>query len=371
MVLPAMVAAGMETVVAYLVRGLAARGHEVGVTCLESVGELGETMIAEGHRVSVVRLPGVRTNFFPRALESWFRELRPDVVHTHNGVWLKGARAARRSGRIPVVNTLHGTDGDEPWYVGPYSRLAAAHTATVAVVSGNLVTYLRQLGVPQHRIIVVANGVSTERFRPGERAPAWRPALDIPADHVVIGNVARFRAVKNHALLIEAFAKLRATVPATLVLVGEGPMRDAIEARVDALGIREHVRMLGLADDTAPIYRELDLFVLSSFSEGTSMSILEAMASGVPVIATAVGGTPALVRHGECAVLTPSGDVDAMAEAMRELCDDEGRRAALSRAGRACVEASHGAASMIDRYEAIYDALVGARAHGEAVACAE
>lgn len=353
MVVPAMVAAGMETVVAQLARGLVRRGHEVGVTCIEFTGILGEKLADEGYRVTVVPTPGLLTNWFPAPLESWFGEIRPDVVHTHNGVWLKAARAARRTAGTPVVNTVHGIEVTEPWYFSLYSQLALRYTDRLVAVSDSLRDFLvRRFHLAAAGVEVILNGVDIERFRPADPPPS-NGARD-----VVIGHVARLDVVKNQKLLIDAFALVHARFPRTkLVIAGDGPLRSELEAHAAGKRLGAAVEFLGHIADVAPLYRTFDQFVLSSSIEGTSISILEAMASGLGVIATAVGGNAGLL--GTAGILVPPDDPDAMAEAMASLIRDRASRDSLGRTARQWIEDNASETAMLNRYEALYYDCVG------------
>lgn len=356
MVLPTLVAAGMEVVVARMARALAARGHDVGVTCLESGGVLADDLRESGFRVTIVRAPGIRSIVYAPRLETWFRGLRPDVVHVHSGVWHKAARAARRAGAPRVIHTAHGLLDREPWFGPALMRLAARYTDRIATVSHPLRKYLVDVvRIRAAKVVVVPNGVSTDRFCPRVRNGALRGALQLADDALVIGSVARLAPVKNHSLLLDAFALVRAHVPnAHLVLVGDGALRHDLEAHARTLRLDSFVHFVGEADDVASIYQDFDQFALASKAEGTSMSVLEAMASGVPVVATAVGGTPELLDHGRSGVLVPPEDAGALAGALIGLLQDAGRRRTLASAARQRVVDRYSERAMLAAYEALY-----------------
>jgi sugar transferase (PEP-CTERM/EpsH1 system associated) len=356
MTVPSMPIGGMETVVARLARALTARGHDVGITCIETLGAFGEVLRREGLRITVVRLPGTRTILFPAALTRWFRELRPDVVHTHSGAWLKCARAAAHAGVPRILHTAHGLLDREPWHGPPLMRWAALYTKAIAAVSRPLHDYLRQRArIPAGRLHVVPNGIDTSAFQPGAWSGAVRARFRLSDDRVLVGHVGRFTAVKNQALLLEAFALLCRKHPAAfLVLVGDGALRLDLERSVAQLGISDRVGFFGSAHELAPIYRDFDVFVLSSLAEGTSMSILEAMATGLCVVATAVGGNPDLLDAGNAGCLVPSSDARALADTLGLLLANPERRLNLGRAARNRAVSTYSHDAVIDRYEALY-----------------
>jgi glycosyltransferase involved in cell wall biosynthesis len=161
--------------------------------------------------------------------------------------------------------------------------------------------------------------------------------------------------VKNHAVLIDAFSLLVPERPdAFLVIVGDGPLRSQLERQIERLNLQQHVRITGVLPDPAPILRQLDVFALSSEIEGTSMSILEAMATGLPIVATAVGGTPRLLRDGACGVLTPPGDAGAFGRALLDVLADQDAARHRGIQARETVRAEHSLEHMADQYETIY-----------------
>ena len=359
MVLPTLQAGGMEVVTTRLALRLAAQGHRVGVTCVMDEGALAGELRAAGIRVAHVTAPGLRTNVFPTELTRWFANIRPDVVHIHSGVWLKAARAARRAGVQGVVFTEHGALDVEPWYSSAIKRAATRLTDVVVAVSAPLATVLIEThGLPRSKIRVVPNGVDTDRFHPGPDDGALR-RLAI-GNGPVIGHVARLAPVKNQALLIEAFADVRRHISdAQLVIVGDGPEREALRQRVEHLKLAGAVHLVGEQRDVPSLLRAFDVFALPSKAEGTSMSVLEAMASGVPVVASAVGGTPALLDDGGCGVLVPPNDTTALSTALTSLLGDAERRHRLAAAARARAVDVYAEERVVERYAALYDEAVG------------
>jgi glycosyltransferase involved in cell wall biosynthesis len=360
MVVPTLATGGMEMMVASLSRTLVGRGHEVGVTCLQEDGPVGEAIRADGIRVSVVPTPGVATNFRAPALAAHFARIAPNVVHSHSGVWAKAAHAARLAGVKRVGYTSHGWLDRERWFEPPLYRLASRSTDWVAAVSADLASYLEKtIKVDGRKLRVLPNGIDTERFKPGGYTGALRMRLGL-GSRPLVGIIARLVPVKDHAFLLRAFERVREMVPdVALAIVGDGPLRAELEAQ--AAPMDGAVRFLGETRDAPAVYRDLDVFVLSSKAEGTSMSVLEAMASGVPVVATAVGGTPALLDGGACGSLAAYGDEDALAAALICALQDVERTREMAVLARSRVLSHYSEQSMVDHYEVLYGAARPAR----------
>jgi len=356
MVLPELQVGGMEVMAARLTRSLTSRGHDVGITCIVEGGPLADQLRSEGYRVTVVRAPGLLTNIRAPSLERWLRDREPDVVHTHSGAWLKAVRAARRGTVRCVVHTEHGLFDPEPWYGGALRRRAARYTDCVVAVSDPLHAMLtRRDGLDPEQVRVIPNGVDINRFAPAPRTGDLHRRLGIDDSTFLIGAVGRLAPVKNHAMLLEAFALLGAHQPnAALVIIGDGTCRAALQEHISSHGLTGRAFLLGEAPDVATLYRDLDLFVLSSRHEGMPMSVLEAMASGVPVVSTSVGGVPDLLAHGRLGWLAPSDDAVALGEAMNAAIEDEDHRRTVALEARSEVIERYSEDTMLERYERLY-----------------
>ncbi|HVS37880.1 MAG TPA: glycosyltransferase, partial [Gemmataceae bacterium] len=175
-----------------------------------------------------------------------------------------------------------------------------------------------------------------------------------------VAMVARFHPVKDHAMLLHAFAKAAASRPdVDLLLVGDGPLRGELQALTARLGIGGRVRFLGVRSDVPDLLRAVDLFALTSVSEAASLTLLEAMASRLPVVVTAVGGNPEIVRHDVEGLLVPRGDAAAAAAALLRLLDDPTAAKAMGEAGRARVEERYQLSRTIEAYWRLYQRLGG------------
>jgi glycosyltransferase involved in cell wall biosynthesis len=294
---------GQERVVLDLSRGLRARGHEVSVISLAPGGALRPRF--EGVPiVDVARRPGLDARLVV-ALAAALRSLAPDVVHTHNpAAMIYGAPAARLA-RVPhVVHTKHGEN--------PRSRLAQATFArlcdVIVAVSSEAARVARERDlVPARRLRVVPNAIDVGAYERDEAAgAALRASLGIAPDACVIGTVGRAVKLKRHDLLVDAVAPSTSRALA-LVIVGDGPERDAVTRRVPARA-RPFVHLVGARDDVRSALSAFDVFALPSDAEGVPLALVEAMAAGLAVVATAVGGVPDVIRDGVDGVLVARGD---------------------------------------------------------------
>lgn len=352
MVAPTLHMGGMERLVVRMARAFRERGIDVGITLIEALGPLANEARDSGIPVTLVPTPGIWTNVRARKLAGHFAARRPHVVHAHSGVWLKSVRAARAAGVAGVVHTFHGVVEHEAWYVDQMRRAASWYTDDIVAVSESLREILvNRARIPANRVEVIINGVDVLRFAPNHGLAS--SAVDRP--RFVIGHVARLDPIKNQGMLLHAFGLVRRRIAnAQLVIAGDGPARGSLEQLAVSLGLSDSVTFLGEVRDTPEVYRSFDVFALSSVTEGTSMSILEAMASGVPVVATAVGGTPALVRNGELGMLVESGDAGAMADAIISLAVSHPAHRELAERARTYTVAHYSEDAMLERYQRLY-----------------
>ncbi len=356
MIVPTLEVGGMETMTVSLAGSLKRAGHDVGVTCLNFRGPLASRLLDVGIRVSLVRAPGLRSSFWAPGLVRHLRTLRPDVVHTHSGVWGRACRAARMAGVDTTVHTVHGKLDSDPFYDIVLKRWEARHSTHIVAVSEALEQDLvDRVGLRPQNISVIENGIDTATFidDPADRQ-RMREELEIE-DRMVIGVVARLAAVKNLHALITAFRDVMARMPAAyLLLAGDGPLWPDLSTHVARLGLSGAVRFLGTRNDTPRIHRALDLFVLPSLAEGTSISLLEAMASRTPVIATPVGNNAKVLGHGKLGRLTRSPAASDLAQEMLAVINDWEPSVAKASAAQAAVKQHYSVDTMRAHYEQLY-----------------
>lgn len=302
-----------------------------------------------------------------------FRRLRPDIVHTRNLAALEAALPAALAG-VPVrVHGEHGRDVNDldgsNVRMQRIRRLFRPFVHHYIALSRDLEAYLRdRVGVPAERIAQIYNGVDAELFRPrgAAREAPW-PTGFATSGQIVIGTVGRMQAVKDQPTLARAFVRLWRELPGAreqvrLAMVGDGPLRAETQRILIEGGAEAGAWLPGERDDVAAFLRSLDVFVLPSLAEGISNTILEAMACGLPVVATAVGGNPELVRDGASGILVPPADPAQMAAAIRRYLDDPALRARHGAEARRAVEQRFRMNAMVQAYLALYDKLLQARA---------
>jgi len=297
------------------------------------------------------------------------RQLRPTVLHTYNLAALEYAFTASMAG-VPVrIHAEHGRDAGDPHGLNPkhnfLRRRIAPFVDRFIPVSEDLNRWLGGVvGIAPAKTLFIKNGVDTDKYAPGGAAATdspWQPG------DIVIGTVARVQDVKNHRLLVEALARLRALHPGLaprvkLSIVGDGPLLPAVQKQVQDLGLQDAVWLPGARADIGALLQTFTMFALPSLAEGTPVSMLEAMACGLPVVASRVGGIPEVVDDGVQGALVPVGDVEALAQALARYAGDAALRAAHGRAARARVEERFSMRAMLAAYGDLYAGLCRSKA---------
>lgn len=293
------------------------------------------------------------------------RELRPAIVHTRNigtmdclfVAWLAGVRR-----RVHGEHgwDVHDPDGASRKYL-TVRRLLSPFVHRFVTVSLDLKKWLvARVGIAERKVTQICNGVDTQRFRPASDAERkGLPAERFPASCIVVGSVTRLTKIKDPLNLVRAFVAVRKPLLALghdvrLLLVGDGPLRAEVEVELDAAGESAAAWLPGSRDDVAELLRSMDIFVLGSQREGISNTVLEAMATGLPLIASATGGNLELVDDGVTGVLVPPGDSAAVAAALRRYVEDGATRRLHGAAARARAEALYSLNSMTNLYRELY-----------------
>ena len=347
---------GQERLILNLSRALHGRGHHVSVVCLTEGGELR----SEFGPVDVIDVPrhgGFEPTLYLK-LARVFARARPDVVHTHNpGPLMYGVPAARAALVRRVVHTKHGANAVYTTRSLALARVAARMVTAFVPVSEETAAVARRLErVPERVLRVIPNGIPLAQFgKSAETRARVRAELGIPNDAFLVGTVGRLVVEKDYPLLVRAMAPLLGE-RRRLLIVGEGPERGAIEAAIAASvpeGARRYVTLAGERRDVPSVLAALDLFALSSRTEGLPLVLPEAMASGLPVVATAVGGIPGIVPA-SVGVLVPAGDEAALRGALDTLASDELKRRRLGDAAHVYAHSRFSIEEMTTAYERLY-----------------
>jgi glycosyltransferase involved in cell wall biosynthesis len=345
---------GGEQQVAYLVEGLIQRGHRVWL-CGRPEGELLRRCKFDGLTQVPLPLRGEWDIFSARRLARVIRDEHIDIVHAHTShshtiacmaVWFAKRGVAVVSRRVDFVPSSN-----------RFSRWKYRWPRQYIAISRKIAQVLEEFGVPAERIAIVHSAIDPARF---DVPPLPRESLPVPADAFLIGNVAALVGHKDQQTLLRAMPLVIERLPhAHLLIAGEGKLRGELEALARELNVQDHVHFLGYRKDVPQLLRALDLFVLSSKEEGLGTSVLDAMAAGVPVVATQAGGIPEMVRDAETGLLVPVGDAEALAEAMLRMAVDGELVARCKTAAEDMVGKEFVADRMVEENVAVYEALLG------------
>lgn len=357
---------GLENGLVNLINHMPAGAYRHVVIALTEVTEFRHRIQRDDVEfVALNKPPGHAIRLYP-ALYRLFRRLRPAVVHTRNLAALECVLPAWAAG-VPVrVHGEHGRDVEDlDGSSRKYQRLRRLYRPWVThyiALSRELGAYLGgKVGVPDGRMSQVYNGVDTDLFHPALGGPSPIDGCPFePGRHWLIGTVGRMQQVKDQPTLARAFVELLRRQPALrervrLVMVGSGPLREVVLALLAEAGLADLAWLPGERRDVSDVMRGLSCFVLPSLAEGISNTILEAMASGLPVVATRVGGNAELVAEGSTGLIVPAADPLAMADALERLAMAPDQAVTMGHAGRALAVGQFSLHAMVARYQGIYD----------------
>jgi glycosyltransferase involved in cell wall biosynthesis len=351
---------GTERLVVQLCQRLRDR-FRLAVCTLDEPGAWAADLTSAGiDIIPLARRPGFRPDLGYR-IARVARQRGVKVVHSHHySPFVYGLIATLVHPGLRLVFTEHGRLSDGPpspkrRLVNPLlGRLPGEHFA----VSNTLKESMAAEGFPASRITVIPNGIDPGRTPDGGDRRLARQVIGFPDDVFVVGTVARLDPVKDLGTLVAAFARLREAHPkSALAIVGDGPEASRLEAIASECGVAPHVRMMGQRDDVRGLLAGFDVYVNSSTSEGVSLSILEAMAAQLPVVATRVGGTPEVILDGSTGMLVPARSPHALAHALAVLAADARQRTTLGESARLSVVQRFTIDRMVDHYASVYARL--------------
>lgn len=353
---------GLERVTCDLAMAQSRQGHAVSVFSLMRTSGFKHELIEAGIPV----IEGNKSRSLDlrllSALRNWVIAQRADIVHAHNFVPnYHAALACMGLQRIPrpaQVCTIHDMGQRLAQRKLRWLFLASLHrTQRVAMVGQRVHQRFVQDGlVSADRAMTVLNGIPVNRFHhaAADKAAA-RQALGVPAAATLIGCVGRLVPLKNHRRMVDVFAALQPQYPNLhLVIIGDGECRDALRAQVNALGLAKQITLLGHHPNVASLLPAMDVFALPSQTEGLSIALLEACASELAIVATAVGGNPEIIQDQQTGLLVPPDDNQALTKAIRELLDAPQRRAELGQRARQWVAANASDQALEQAYESCY-----------------
>jgi glycosyltransferase involved in cell wall biosynthesis len=276
-------------------------------------------------------------------------------VHSRRGADLWGPLAARLAGARAIITRR--VDNPEPVWLAHFRYGAFERVVTI---SEGIRQVLLAEGVPAGKVVCVHSAVDTAAYRPGCDRAWFRREFALAEDETAVAVIAQLIPRKGHQVLIDALPEVLAAVPRTRILLfGQGPLREALEAQCQERGVAERVVFAGFRADLERILPCLDLVVHPAFMEGLGVSLLQAAACGVAIVAARAGGIPEVVRHGENGLLVEPGDAEALTAAVVNLLRDEVRRHVLGQGGRALVERSFSIERMVLGNLAIYHEMLG------------
>ncbi|HLO62342.1 MAG TPA: TIGR03088 family PEP-CTERM/XrtA system glycosyltransferase [Azonexus sp.] len=358
---------GLENGIVNLINHMPESAYRHAVIALTEITDFRQRINrADVEFIALNKPPGHVFWIYPQLFKI-FRKIRPAIVHTRNLAALEAQVPALLSG-IPVrihgehgrdVGDYYGTNKKCQWIRRIYSPFVKHYIA----LSRDLADYLMHpVGISPHRVTQIYNGVDAIRFHPAQHR---QPIPDSPfngADYWIVGTAGRMQTVKDQTNLAKAFVLAMRQAPTLrnrlrLIMVGDGPLREESKAILKGAGMTDLAWLPGERRDIPDVMRGFDCFVLPSIAEGISNTILEAMATGLPVIATAVGGNPELVEEGRSGRLVPASNPVDLANAMIELAQQPEIAQTMGQHGRRLVEHNYSMDAMVRNYQQLYDRL--------------
>lgn len=353
---------GTEQVIKQLISGLDATRFRNSVVCIDNrIGAMGLELRAAGIDVfTLPRTPGLDWALV-KNLQQLVRDQQIDILHCHQYTPYTYGALAARSSRVKVVYTEHGRFFPDSfrWKRRLANRFLRSYTNAITAISKATKNALvRYEWIPEDSIDVIYNGIA----EPGTRAidPVIAKNLGLEANHIILGTISRLDPIKNQKMMIDAFRVINQNYPQTrLLIVGDGPERAALEQHVANLELSHSIRLTGFQSDPRPYLDLVDIFLLSSHSEGTSMTLLEAMAQGKPCVVTDVGGNPEIISSGVDGLLVETENAAKFAEAIVQLLENPEMQFAMGQAARDTFARRFELHNMINGYESLYTAITG------------
>ena len=350
---------GAEQMMVHVADGLGAAYHSEVALIRDSW--LGTALRRRGIPVTMVRSGSEGTFATLRNLVRLIRQRRVTILHTHEFFMNTVGLAASWLTGIPLVATVHGKNYySERFRRRLAYRLVGKFAGQMVAVSDDVRDFLgQQVGIPKRRIRVVSNGVPVDEKSSDERLETLRESLGLNGHIRVIGTVGSLYPVKGHKFLIDAAVHVIRRCPdVTFLIVGRGRLREELETQARSLGVDPYIRFLGHRDDVRDLLGLFDVFVLPSLSEGMPLALLEAMAAGVPAVATRVGGVGEAIEDGKTGLLVPPGDSHLLTESIMKLLQDRTLARKMGESAQDVVVRRFSLTGMVQTYQEIYAGLI-------------
>ena len=361
---PSLRGGGLERLVRDLSLALASRGHVPAVFCTNGLGMYADELSAAGIEVHDCAEGPIRLRGYPARLIRALREFAPDVIHAHSGTWFAASVAKSRLRAPRLVFTDHGRYPPEPWIRGQIERWCHRRTDGFVAVTSALARYDREYLRLPYEPPVVLNGIDLAPYASNGAGARERLRSEwtIGPTDVLALAIGRFAPVKNYQGMLQALAIARKDAPnLRLAILGTGSGEEAVKALATDLGISDAVTFLGFRRDVSDCLEAADLFLNASHTEALPVSLLEAMAAGVPTVAPRVGGIPDALGEPPAGLLVPAGETRALAQALSRIATDAPLRGELGRLAR-----SHSTRfsleNFVTNYLTLYESVLERRA---------
>jgi sugar transferase (PEP-CTERM/EpsH1 system associated) len=360
---------GLENGVINLINELNSNRFDHVICCIDSSGPMAERL-ARPVQICTLQKGDKRAYLLPFKIAKIIRKMNPDIVHTRNWGAIDGIVAARLAGVRSVIHGEHGREATDP--TGGNSRRRRIRKALrplvkhFVAVSEELKTWLiEDVGISKEKITRIMNGVNTERFVPVQDKMLAKVRLGLDSGSLIIGTVGRLDPVKDYETLLRACARVIAQCGTRIgevssikvLIIGSGPLEDKLRCSAKELGIEETVLFLGERNNVPEILQAMDVFVLPSVTEGISNTILEAMACGLPVVATKVGGNSELINDNITGFLFPVGNDEKLGQILVDYISNPEMMRAHGEKGRTRCEAHFSLSRMVEAYAQLYCSL--------------
>lgn len=331
---------------------------DVSVCCIDRLGEFSQGLREHGIKVNLLLKNQQHFDwFFPFRLSRYLKENDIDIIHTHGGSFFHGSVAGFLARTQGIIYTEHGRHPVETMPIRVLDRISSYFADHIITVSKDLERHLiDEIKLPSKKIRTIINGVNTKTYCGRGKSKKLCEEFGLQSTDKIVGTIGRLAEIKNHPFLIRSFEKVKRIWPESrLVLVGSGPCEKSLKSLTADLGLSDSVFFTGNRNDVCNLYHLFDVFVLSSFSEGTSFSLLEAMASGIPPIVTNVGGNPGIVKDTVNGYLVEVDDDQALADKIVKIFQQGGGDLAYN--GRQFVIDHYSLEKNLQQYADIYRSL--------------